>query len=661
LNFLALKNKQLIIIKYIKRSECGDVAGEPLIIQCVYSAGLEGIYDSNYQDNFSLIFINPTGFIDAEKEGASVFNPLGSVVRVEGLIYINSNGDLDTLSTLVGAPFSIQQITAVSFGKDGNIYVSGNFTTIGGVAANYIAYWNGTAWNAMGSGLSGVAPYALKIYPLTESRLIVVGMFTGAGGVANTNKAALWDGSNWFSIGAFTVASGISDVIFHKNFYYFAGDITTVNGVAVVGICRTWDFITYYAITGTSQVVSYVNGSGKILVSCDDGFLYLVRNVAGVYKVSRWDGTTLTDVYSISTLLTTVEILSLMQLQSGKIYAIEEHKDGAVPSNNITRIILTIGKSSSVIFTTPNTKSRLYSISYSKSGNLIVSGHDNGASPTSISPFPLATLNKNILTKHRINVPLGRWGAAIEENDKGDIICGFSTSLIADIGGAYLDSNSPMNTKTVSNYGSEPAIPSFSFYGPCKINGIQNSTTGQIISFKPSLVLEPSEQAHLSLDPGRLSFKSNLRKNLLEYVVPGSDVDMLLIPGENKLWFSITDWYKIYGDQGGQLAGFEFLTGLTAGNTDNYTIYVSITGGAAPIIDIYKDSGRTQKVADFTPVAFPAQDTCGYIQEVGGSGIFGTLRIYRPTGAMVTDVDIVVTYNINPILIKWSERRLSYT
>ena len=35
-----------------------------------------------------------------------------------------------------------------------NLYAGGDFTTAGGVSANYIAKWDGSAWSALGSGMS---------------------------------------------------------------------------------------------------------------------------------------------------------------------------------------------------------------------------------------------------------------------------------------------------------------------------------------------------------------------------------------------------------------------------------------------------------------------------------------------------------------------------
>ena len=35
---------------------------------------------------------------------------------------------------------------------NGELYAGGTFTTAGGVSANYITKWNGSAWSALGSG-----------------------------------------------------------------------------------------------------------------------------------------------------------------------------------------------------------------------------------------------------------------------------------------------------------------------------------------------------------------------------------------------------------------------------------------------------------------------------------------------------------------------------
>lgn len=46
------------------------------------------------------------------------------------------------------------QVRALAVDSGGNIYVGGTFTTAGGVSANRIAKWDGSAWSALGSGMN---------------------------------------------------------------------------------------------------------------------------------------------------------------------------------------------------------------------------------------------------------------------------------------------------------------------------------------------------------------------------------------------------------------------------------------------------------------------------------------------------------------------------
>ena len=79
-----------------------------------------------------------------------------------------------------------------------DLYAGGDFTTAGGVPANYIAKWNGSAWSALGSGMDGTAVYALAV---SGTDLYAGGYFTTAGGVA-ANHIAKWDGSAWSALGS---------------------------------------------------------------------------------------------------------------------------------------------------------------------------------------------------------------------------------------------------------------------------------------------------------------------------------------------------------------------------------------------------------------------------------------------------------------------------
>ena len=79
-------------------------------------------------------------------------------------------------------------VTALaSFG--GEIYAAGAFTVIGGVNANRIARWNGTAWEALAGGGTNARVTALAA---SDSALYVGGEFTLAGGLPADHRRPGW-------------------------------------------------------------------------------------------------------------------------------------------------------------------------------------------------------------------------------------------------------------------------------------------------------------------------------------------------------------------------------------------------------------------------------------------------------------------------------------
>jgi len=85
-------------------------------------------------------------------------------------------------------------VSAVEF-LSSRLYLGGEFTSVGGVAANRIAYWDGATFSALGTGCdSPVFSFAVE-----GSLLYVGGSFANAGGVA-VNKLATWDGSAFSAV-----------------------------------------------------------------------------------------------------------------------------------------------------------------------------------------------------------------------------------------------------------------------------------------------------------------------------------------------------------------------------------------------------------------------------------------------------------------------------
>jgi hypothetical protein len=86
---------------------------------------------------------------------------------------------------------------------NGDIVAGGFFGTAGGMQVNNIARWNGSAWSAMGTGLSTTPPWSKTVYALSvlpNGDLLVGGGFSYASGIL-TRGIARWDGATWSPVG----------------------------------------------------------------------------------------------------------------------------------------------------------------------------------------------------------------------------------------------------------------------------------------------------------------------------------------------------------------------------------------------------------------------------------------------------------------------------
>ncbi|MBL9120311.1 MAG: thrombospondin type 3 repeat-containing protein [Phycisphaerae bacterium] len=102
-----------------------------------------------------------------------------------------------------GANGSIFALATFDDGLGGGeqLYVAGDFTMVGGVAANGIARWDGTAWHALGTGLNGSARAMTVFDDGSGAALYVGGWFTTAGS-GPAPYVARWNGANWSAVGS---------------------------------------------------------------------------------------------------------------------------------------------------------------------------------------------------------------------------------------------------------------------------------------------------------------------------------------------------------------------------------------------------------------------------------------------------------------------------
>jgi sugar lactone lactonase YvrE len=239
-----------------------------------------------------------TGSTDATGAAASFLNPEGVAVDGAGRLYI-----ADTFNNLIrrGLPPPAAVPTAsdawqplgtgVGFSSSGSnwgmhangsqIYISGAFTSVDGVAANSIAEWTGSGWSPLGSGLNGEG----DDISITGGTLFEIGKFSTAGGVPATNVAS-WDGANWLALGSGLPAYPYAATIYNGQLVAGGGYSDGMGGF--IPFVAIWDGSSWTTIgTGTGGWVYNLIQFGNDLIIGGD---YQGMGGAGNDYLVSWDG-----------------------------------------------------------------------------------------------------------------------------------------------------------------------------------------------------------------------------------------------------------------------------------------------------------------------------------------------------------------------------------
>jgi len=152
-------------------------------------------------------------------------------------------------------------VYALACDEEGRLYAGGLFAEAGGVDAKALAVWNGTAWSALG-GPSGGLDFGISTHVgslcADEGRLYVAGDFEEIGGLALTDRCAIWDGTSWSPLDI-TLPAGAPTDIYAKGGNLYLGHVAAGTAyasgkttVANAGSVEAYPVITIARSGGTS-------------------------------------------------------------------------------------------------------------------------------------------------------------------------------------------------------------------------------------------------------------------------------------------------------------------------------------------------------------------------------------------------------------------------
>ena len=218
-------------------------------------------------------------------------------------------------------PYNFRDVLALAVANNGDVYAGGYFTQIGGVYANNLAKWNGTSWSALGAGISSTIR-ALAVTP--NGDVYVGGVFSATTDGTPANNVAKWNGTAWSGLGAGAangVNNGVAALVATSNGdLYVSGGFTQAGSIAANYVAK-WNG-TAWSSLGTGAANGTNSGISKLAVA-SNGDLYVGGNFTqaggtAVRYLARWNGTAWNAVGPAFTLSGTITALAVAS--NGDVY-----------------------------------------------------------------------------------------------------------------------------------------------------------------------------------------------------------------------------------------------------------------------------------------------------------------------------------------------------
>lgn len=176
---------------------------------------------------------------------------------------------------------------------NGELYVGGQFTTIGGISSNGLAKYDGTSWTDI-SGFPFSYNYGVHAICSYNNELYIGGSFGDS--VGNVMNIARRNGNQWNSVGTgfYGGVSGVDALEVYNNKLYIGGMFTSTNGNAGDYVVE-WNGAVLSDVGG--GLMGMWNGNGQVydLLTYDNELYacgaFSYAGGAFAQYVAKWNGT----------------------------------------------------------------------------------------------------------------------------------------------------------------------------------------------------------------------------------------------------------------------------------------------------------------------------------------------------------------------------------
>jgi trimeric autotransporter adhesin len=188
---------------------------------------------------------------------------------------------------------------ALEVTPSGVLYVGGKFTDAGGLAnADRIAKWNGSTWSAVSSSTEQIANGEVFAIAVSGTKVYAGGTFTDAGG-SGADNLAVWDGVSWepFCTSPTETIGNVKALQVIGPTLYVGGDFQDGAGIEEADYLLACDLASGMPTATTVGVTGFFSGSVKALTADSSGRLYAggrfanVQNIPAADNVAYRDGT----------------------------------------------------------------------------------------------------------------------------------------------------------------------------------------------------------------------------------------------------------------------------------------------------------------------------------------------------------------------------------